>query len=126
MRTRPLYVRVSSADQKAEMQVRELRAYAEHQSWDIAEVYEDVMSGAKANRPALNRLMADDVARKFDCLLVLKLDRFGRSLVHCLNNIRVLEDSGIRFIAVTPEPRHRCEESGIPAAAPRSRRGGRV
>jgi len=45
MRTRPLYVRVSSADQKAEMQVRELRAYAEHQSWDIAEVYEDVMSG---------------------------------------------------------------------------------
>jgi DNA invertase Pin-like site-specific DNA recombinase len=29
------------------------------------------------------------------------LDRFGRSLVDCLNNIKVLEDHGIRFIAVT-------------------------
>jgi putative DNA-invertase from lambdoid prophage Rac len=45
--------------------------------------------------------MADAMARKFDCLLVWKLDRFGRSLVDCLNNIRTLEDHGIRFIAVT-------------------------
>ena len=59
------------------------------------------MSGAKSSRPALNRLMADAKARKFDCLLVWKLDRFGRSLVDCLNNIRELEESGIRFIAVT-------------------------
>jgi DNA invertase Pin-like site-specific DNA recombinase len=29
------------------------------------------------------------------------LDRFGRSLVDCLNNIRYLENDGIRFIAVT-------------------------
>jgi DNA invertase Pin-like site-specific DNA recombinase len=36
------------------------------------------MSGAKANRPDLNRLIADARARKFDCLLVWKLDRFGR------------------------------------------------
>lgn len=40
-------------------------------------------------------------ARKFTCLLVWKLDRFGRSLVDCLNNIRFLEDHGIRFVAVT-------------------------
>ena len=45
--------------------------------------------------------MADAQARKFDCLLVWKLDRFGRSLVDCLNNIRSLEDHGVRFIAVT-------------------------
>jgi len=41
------------------------------------------------------------MARKFHCLLVWKLDPFGRSLVDCLNNIRTLEDHGIRFIAVT-------------------------
>lgn len=34
-------------------------------------------------------------------LLVWKLDRFGRSIVDCLNNIKLLEDNGIRFIAVT-------------------------
>jgi DNA invertase Pin-like site-specific DNA recombinase len=60
-----------------------------------------VSSGAKASRPALKQLMADARARKFDCLLVWKLDRFGRSLVDCLNNIRTLEENGVRFIAVT-------------------------
>jgi DNA invertase Pin-like site-specific DNA recombinase len=96
-----LYVRVSTSDQNLALQIKELRAYTEHQSWDIAEVYEDVTSGAKASRPALNRLMADARTRKFDCLLVWKLDRFGRSLVDCLNNIRTLEENGVRFIAAT-------------------------
>jgi DNA invertase Pin-like site-specific DNA recombinase len=45
--------------------------------------------------------MDDARARKFDCVLVWKLDRFGRSLVDCLNNIRELENSRVRFIAVT-------------------------
>ena len=34
--------------------------------------------------------MADARAGKFTCLLVWKLDRFGRSLVDCLNNIKFL------------------------------------
>jgi DNA invertase Pin-like site-specific DNA recombinase len=92
---------VSTADQNADLQIRELRAYAERQGWEIVEVYQDVMSGAKSSRPALNRLMADARARKFDCLLVWKLDRLGRSLVDCLGGIRTMEESGIRFIAVT-------------------------
>ena len=56
-----------------------------------------------ARRPAaaLNLLIADARAKKFHCLLVWKLDRFGRSLVGCLNNIKILEENGIRFIAVT-------------------------
>jgi DNA invertase Pin-like site-specific DNA recombinase len=95
------YVRVSTADERCELQVRELQEYAERQGWQIADIYEDVSSGAKASRPALNRLIADARARKFDCLLVWKLDRFGRSLVDCLNNIKILEENGIRFIAVT-------------------------
>jgi len=45
--------------------------------------------------------MADARARKFNCLLVWKLDRFGRSLVDCLNNIQELERHRIRFIATT-------------------------
>ena len=67
----------------------------------FADIYEDVSSGAKASRPALNRPIDDARARKFDCLLVWKLDRFGRSLVDCLNNIKIVEEKGIRFISVT-------------------------
>jgi site-specific DNA recombinase len=92
---------VSSSDQNSELQIRELRIYAEHQGWEITQEYADTMSGAKASRPALIKLMADARAGKFDGLLVWKLDRFGRSLVDCLNNIRVLEECAIRFIVAT-------------------------
>ena len=95
------YTRISTGDQNAELQVRELRAYAENHGWELTELYQDVMSGAKSSRPGLKRLMADARDRKLDCILVWKLDRFGRSLVDCLNNIRVLEENGVRFIAVT-------------------------
>jgi DNA invertase Pin-like site-specific DNA recombinase len=96
-----IYTRVSTADQNDELQFREIQDYATRQGWQVVETYQDIASGAKISRPGLNRLMVDAMARKFDCLLVWKLDRFGRSLVDCLNNIRTLEDHGIRFIAVT-------------------------
>jgi DNA invertase Pin-like site-specific DNA recombinase len=37
------------------------------------------MSGAKASRPGLDQLIADARRRKFDVVIVWKLDRFGRS-----------------------------------------------
>ena len=101
MKAAAIYVRVSTADQNSELQLRELQEYAARQGWSIAETYHDVISGAKSSRPGLNRLMADAQAGKLDCLLVWKLDRFGRSLVDCLNNIKTLEENGVRFIAVT-------------------------
>jgi putative DNA-invertase from lambdoid prophage Rac len=84
-----------------ELQPREIQGYAGRQGWEIVETYQDTSSGAKDSRPGLNSLMTDARARKFTCLLVWKLDRFGRSLVGCLTNIKTLEDYGIRFIAVT-------------------------
>jgi DNA invertase Pin-like site-specific DNA recombinase len=96
-----IYTRVSTADQNSEMQVRDLREYAARQGWNTTEVYQDVISGAKASRPGLNRLMDDARERKFNCVLVWKLDRFGRSLVDCLNNIEELSRFRVRFIATT-------------------------
>src|SRR5690349_897165 len=94
------YARVSTTEQNCELQSRELHEFAERQGWQIVEVYQDVDSGAKSSRSALNRLLLDTTARKLDCLLVWKLDRLGRSLVDCLNHIRTLEENGVRFIAV--------------------------
>ena len=91
------YVRVSTADQNCELQVRDLFEYAERQGWQIAEIYQDMSSGTRVSRPALSRLMLAARAWEFNCLLVWRLDRFGRSLVDCLNNIKTLEE----FIAVT-------------------------
>jgi putative DNA-invertase from lambdoid prophage Rac len=57
------YVRVSTADQNCELQVRDLFEYAERQGWQIAEIYQDVSSGARVSRPALSRLMLAARAR---------------------------------------------------------------
>src|SRR5256885_15092762 len=58
------------------------------------------MTGSKDSRPALNRLMADASQRKFDAVLVWKLDRFGRSLRHLVNALAKLEALGLSFISL--------------------------
>jgi DNA invertase Pin-like site-specific DNA recombinase len=96
-----LYARVSTSNgqQDPEMQLRELREYAEHRELTITGEYVDHMTGSKDSRPALNRLMADASRRKFDAVLVWKLDRFGRSLRHLVNAIAELEAIGVAFIS---------------------------
>ncbi len=121
-----IYTRVSTADQNPELQLREIRDYTARQGWEIVDTYQDIISGANASRPGLNRLMADAMARKFYCLMVWKLDRFGRSLVDCLNNIRFLENHGIRFVAVTQGPRHRYPKPRLSVPTPRPGRRSRV
>ena len=83
------------------MQLRELREYAARRGWQVVEVYTDAgVSGARDSRPALNRLMADACRRKFDSVLVWKLDRFGRSLRHLINALAELEALGVAFISL--------------------------
>lgn len=96
-----LYARVSTSNgqQDPEMQLRELREYAKHRGLIITREYVDRMSGSKDSRPALNQLMTDASRRKFDAVLVWKLDRFGRSLRHLVNAIAELEAVGVAFIS---------------------------
>ena len=82
------------------MQLRELREYAAHRDWTIVAEYIDKMTGSKDSRPALNRLMADAGKRKFDAVLVWKLDRFGRSLRHLVNALAELEALGLTFVSL--------------------------
>ncbi len=103
MKTRvALYSRVSTNHgQGPELQLRELREYAASRGWTIAEEYVDLgVSGSKSSRPALNRLMTDAHRRKFDGVLVWKLDRFGRSLRHLVNAIAELEALGVAFVSL--------------------------
>ena len=97
-----LYARVSTTagQQDPEMQLRELREYAEHRDLIITGEYTDRMSGSKDTRPALTLLMADATKRKFDAVLVWKLDRFGRSLRHLVNALAELEALGVSFISL--------------------------
>ncbi len=77
-----LYARVSTlSGQNPEMQLCELREHTFRRGWAITGEYVDRgVSGAKESRPALNKLMVDARRRRFDVVLVWKLDRFARSL----------------------------------------------
>ena len=96
-----IYARVSTTDQTNAIQTRELKEYVERRGWTLADVYQDQMSGARASRPGLDRLMAEARRRRFDAVVVWKLNRFGRSLVHCVSGIQELASLGIRFIATS-------------------------
>ena len=58
------------------------------------------MSGARTSRPALDRLLADAHRRRFDVVLVWKLDRLGRSLSHLIRLVETLGGLGIDLVSM--------------------------
>ena len=84
------------------MQLRDLRELAERRAFDIvAEYCDEGISGAKDSRPGLNRLLTDAGAGKFSVILVWKLDRLGRSLVHLVRLMDDFRRHGIELVSFT-------------------------
>ena len=97
-----IYARCSTSDQTCEMQLHELREYTARRDWRNGGEYVDIgFSGSKASRPALDRLMSDAAKRKFDCIVVYKIDRFGRSVLNLNQQLAALTSYGVRFIATS-------------------------
>jgi DNA invertase Pin-like site-specific DNA recombinase len=83
------------------MQTRELEEYCQCRGWAVTGCYVDTgISGSKESRPELDRLMTDAHQRRFDAILVWKLDRFGRSLRHLVNALAELEALGVAFVSL--------------------------
>jgi DNA invertase Pin-like site-specific DNA recombinase len=99
-----IYARVSTTNhgQDAALQTREQHQFADARGWQVFDDYIDQgVSGSKDSRPELNRLMADAHKRRFDVVLVWKLDRFGRSLRHLVNALAEFESLGITFVSLS-------------------------
>jgi len=73
------YARVSTPEQYLHMQEDALKRLG------CEAVYSDVASGAKTARPGLSKALSH--LRTGDTLVVWKLDRLGRSLVHLIQTI---------------------------------------
>jgi putative DNA-invertase from lambdoid prophage Rac len=99
--TATIYARVSTTDQRCEMQLAELRRYADSRGWATYKEYVDKgFSGKTSDRPALVRCLADAQAHRFDVILVWKLDRWGRTVAQLSRDILDFDSMGVRFIAV--------------------------
>jgi DNA invertase Pin-like site-specific DNA recombinase len=62
-------------------------------------IYQEVVSGAKADRPVLDALLAD--LRQGDVLVIWKLDRLGRDLRHLVNTVHDLTARGVGLKVLT-------------------------
>jgi DNA invertase Pin-like site-specific DNA recombinase len=75
-----LYLRVSTAKQDTDNQLRELEAVAERSGWEAVRIYEDAgISGAKGmdQRPGLDTMMRAVNAKRFDMVMAWSVDRLG-------------------------------------------------
>jgi DNA invertase Pin-like site-specific DNA recombinase len=79
-----IYVRVSTNEQETDMQEAELQEYCDRRGWSYTVYQDKAQSGAKNDRPALNQMLSDMKRRKFDVMVVWKLDRLARSLKQLL------------------------------------------
>jgi len=96
-----LYLRVSTPDQKPDLQYDGLRGYAARAGLEIVRDYCDVaVSGRREGRPQLNALMMAARNRDIDCVLVWKFDRFARNTRHLLAALEEFDHLGVRFVSV--------------------------
>jgi site-specific DNA recombinase len=70
--------------------------------WTLGGEYVDAGISAKSNshRPALTRLLEDARDRRFDVVVVDKVDRFYRHLKGLLTALEVLDATGVTFVSV--------------------------
>lgn len=86
-----LYTRVSTEEQaregtSLEVQREFLEKFSADNNFEIYKVYEDDgYSGYSTERPALKKLLGDAKDKKFEMVLVYKIDRFSRNLRDLLN-----------------------------------------
>jgi DNA invertase Pin-like site-specific DNA recombinase len=104
MKRAALYMRVSTKGhgQTTDTQALALGEYAGRIGFEIVGEYRDEgISGSKDSRPALDRLMKDARARKFDVVIVARFDRFARSVSHLLRALEEFNHLGIDFVSLS-------------------------
>ena len=85
------YTRVSTVSQTLDQQNSALDAAG------VTKVLSDVMSGAREDRPGLAQLLA--YVRAGDTVVVWKLNRLGRNMLHILQTVKELTDRGVTLVS---------------------------
>lgn len=103
-----IYTRVSTTNQAEEgysidEQIDKLKMYCEAMDWKVSEIYTDAgFSGSKLTRPAMEKMITDIGLKKFDTVIVYKLDRLSRSVRDTLYLVKdVFTKNEIDFISLS-------------------------
>ena len=103
-----IYCRVSTVEQAEEgysvdEQRRRCIEYCEKEGHEVFKVYEDRGISGKniSGRPGLKNLLKDANEKKFDLVVVWKLNRISRRLIDILNIVDTLDKNSIAFRSLT-------------------------
>jgi site-specific DNA recombinase len=101
-----VYLRVSTEGQLDGTSIDTQRAHcqdlaARHGLTLVSEHVDAGVSGATDSRPALDELLAAATAGDIDVVIVAKLDRLSRSLLHLLELLEKMDALGVRVLSAT-------------------------
>lgn len=85
------YARVSTGEQDLALQLDALRQAA----CSDKNIFTDKISGSKKERPGLDRCLQE--LKRGDTLVVWRLDRLGRSVLHLIQLVNDLKERGVGF-----------------------------
>jgi DNA invertase Pin-like site-specific DNA recombinase len=95
-----LYCRVSSDKQELDQQIAACKRFCDYRGFEVAAVYSEIVSGAKAKRPQYLQMIKDLRAYKYDGVVVFRLDRLGRNARELALLVDELENKGIKVFSV--------------------------
>jgi len=96
-----LYARVSTDEQCSDMQIEDMHLTCKARHWDHTKEYiDDGVSGAKRERPALDRLIADIKVGRISRIVVWRFDRMARSTLHMLEILDLCRDYNVEFLSI--------------------------
>lgn len=90
-----IYCRVSKDEQNPENQKLELERYALAMNWDFI-TFEEVES-SRNTRPIKNQIYQDALSKRYDLILVWKLDRWARSMQELMNDFALFRQNRVQF-----------------------------
>jgi site-specific DNA recombinase len=96
------YSRISTDEEhqpySLEAQAQRLAAYIQSQEgWRLVRRFTDQTSGATLERPGLQRALREAQAKRFDLLLVYRVDRLSRSVRGLAQLLEQLDQAGVLF-----------------------------
>jgi site-specific DNA recombinase len=100
------YTRISTDEAhqpySLEAQATRLQSYIDSQpDWELVKTFTDQKSGATTDRPGLQRAIGEAKAKRFDLLLVYRVDRFARSVRGLAHLLEELDKAGVAFRSAT-------------------------
>lgn len=78
----------------------ELTEFVQRRCWELIHIFDEKASGIRDNRPQLIELMKEARQRRFDVIIVYKLDRLARSMKHLVTLLHEFHELDIEFVSL--------------------------